>query len=465
MRHFVTALLNPFLYWLAWIIIPLIMEVIPAFGSFFLLIWRTKHLKDRASQETMHWPEIVLIVPVYNSEASLEKCLASIYHSTYPNDRMQVYLVNNHTPDNSFAAFSRAQKTMPDLRMQWLNADQGKSRALNLAIYNSEGKYIINIDSDGALEPSALERMVRRFESDTRLDCQTGTVLTAPEEIMAYPTVKARLLRRLEFCEYAQAFMAGRNYASAFNAMYTLSGAFSAFRIEAIRSSHLYNTETISEDTEITFQMKYLQHQRVEICPDAIFFTGPIEDMNKLYIQRQRWQRGSLEVARMYPQSKLAVHRMFSDVNVKTMMYDHTFAFPRLIWYLALIFLLFIGYSSKLVLVSMGAIFAFYIACGYLYYAIAQYLMKPFEGLRRFYLAQWPVIALLPFFNFMLFFVRFAGVINSIGTESSWRTRTLTEEKEEAAHTLHSDMNRLAALRLRLVKAVNNDDTDEEEGA
>ena len=34
----------------------------------------------------------------------------------------------------------------------------------------------------------------------------------------------------MEFMEYAQAFLAGRNYASELNAIYTLSGAFSAFR-------------------------------------------------------------------------------------------------------------------------------------------------------------------------------------------------------------------------------------------
>ena len=30
---------------------------------------------------------------------------------------------------------------IPDLRMQWMDAEQGKSRAMNLALYNSEGKY------------------------------------------------------------------------------------------------------------------------------------------------------------------------------------------------------------------------------------------------------------------------------------------------------------------------------------
>lgn len=98
--------------------------------------------------------------------------------------------------------------------------------------------------------------------------------------------------------EYAQAFLAGRSYASEMNAVYTLSGAFSAFRKSAVLKSWMYNTDTICEDTHITFQMRYRQNERVEVCEDAIFFVDPIEDVNKLYTQRQRWQREVLRLPR-----------------------------------------------------------------------------------------------------------------------------------------------------------------------
>ena len=67
---------------------------------------------------------------------------------------------------------------------------------------------------------------------------------------------RKKLFRKLEFVEYAQAFMAGRNYASRKNSLYTFSRAFSAFRLSTIRHTRLYNTDTIAEDTEITFQIK-----------------------------------------------------------------------------------------------------------------------------------------------------------------------------------------------------------------
>lgn len=456
MNDIMTNFINPFFYWIAWITIPILVEVIPSIASFFaLLIHRKRH---RKAEDPIIWPDIVLVIPVYNSEKSLEQCLKSIVDSDYPNEHIEIYLVNNKSSDNSFEAFRRAQERYPELRMSWMNSGQGKSRALNLAIYNSHGKYVINIDSDGMLEKSALTRMIRRMENEPEVTGLTGSILTTPDEIEEVKSFGGRLLRRIEFCEYAQAFLAGRNYASEKNRMYTMSGAFSAFRLDTIRKSRLYNTETISEDTELTFQMRYLFNERVGICADALFFTDPIDDVDKLYTQRQRWQRGSLEVARLYPQSKLKLSRFAKDVNVRTLLYDHTFAFPRMIWYLALIYLMMNGYSSMVVISAFLAIMLFYVLCGYLYFFIAGYLLKPFPETRKYYRKQWLKVALLPLYNFVVFFIRFAGIINSMNTKSSWKTDTLSKEWDKFADTARATFEKLSNGLMRFRQIINYED-------
>lgn len=134
------SLANSFIFWAAWIIIPLIMEVLPAIGSFIILIKRK--IAAGKVKKPIIYPEISIIVPVYNSQDTLEECIRSIYESDYPNDKIRVFLVNNKGTDNSFSVYTECQKKYDGLHMQWLNAEQGKSRALNLAIYNSDGKYI-----------------------------------------------------------------------------------------------------------------------------------------------------------------------------------------------------------------------------------------------------------------------------------------------------------------------------------
>lgn len=434
----IKTILNSFLFWGGWIIIPFIMEIVPAIGSVFLLARRGLRYKAKMKPISVY-PDISLIIPVYNSADTLYQCIESIDGSSYPNDKIRIFLVNNKGQDNSFEVYAECQKKFPGLHMQWMNAEQGKSRALNLALYNSDGKYIINLDSDGLLEKNALVNMITRFESDTDLNCMTGAILTVPEQIQKYKGFFPRLLRNLEFMEYAQAFLAGRSYASELNSVYTLSGAFSAFRKSAVLKSWMYNTDTICEDTHITFQMRYRQNERVEVCENALFFVDPIEDVNKLYTQRQRWQRGSLEVAKMFMDKTFKLRYFIKNISVKTLLYDHTFAFPRMIWYLALICLMFIGYSGKVILISTGIIFALYILVGYLYFITASYYLKINKEVRKYYLKHWWCVMLLPAFNFIVFFIRVAGIINSIQTDSAWKTKTLTQECKTFADVIKGD--------------------------
>ncbi len=449
------SIANSFIFWAAWIIIPIIMEVIPAVGSVIILIKRK--IASGKVKKPIIYPEISIIIPVYNSQDTLEECIRSIYDSDYPNEKIRIFLVNNKGTDNSFTVFTECQKKYDELYMQWLNAEQGKSRALNLAIYNSGGKYIVHIDSDGVLEPSALTRMIDKFEDNPKINCMTGAVMTRPDLIEDYPHGISRLFRKLEFMEYAQAFLAGRNYASDLNAIYTLSGAFSAFRKSAILKSQLYNTDTLAEDTQITFQLRYLQKDRIYISEKSIFFVDPIENVDKLYTQRQRWQRGSLEVSKMFIGSDMKVRQLFKDVNVKTLMYDHTFAFPRMIWYLALICLLFIGYSGKTILMATAILFGIYTVCGFAYYLSTCGFLKDFKDLRKYYAKQWWIVPLLPFFNLVVFFIRLAGIINSINTTSAWKTRTLSEEADSFGETIKGDFAKYKARFAKLRGAFNAD--------
>lgn len=453
--NLLTDILNPFFYWLAWIVIPLFIEIVPAIGSFAIMFSAQK--KEKELEDPKIWPEIGLLIPVYNSEDSLLRCIQSINDSEYPNESIHIYLIDNGSADDSFGMYARAQYKYPSLQMQWLSSEQGKSRALNLAIYNGGGKYIVNIDSDGYLEKTALKRIVRQFEADNDIAGLTGTILTDPEGIEKTERFWKKLFRKLEFVEYAQAFMAGRNYASRKNSLYTFSGAFSAFRLSTIRHTRLYNTDTIAEDTEITFQIKNRLKKKIGICVDAIYVTDPIEDMNKLYTQRQRWQRGSIEVSEMYQEKSLDIKNTFKDEDIRTLLFDHTFAFPRMLWYVALIYLIMIGYSSQVVVVSMISIFAFYILGGYLYYFVCLNILKPFKDLRQYYKKQWLIVGILPFYNLLTFFIRFAGIINAIKTPGSWKTNTLTEERLAFKGEIDSDAKFLSRIFKKVSDAVNDD--------
>ncbi|TAH65375.1 MAG: putative glycosyltransferase, exosortase G system-associated [Anaerolineaceae bacterium] len=441
-------------FWMVWILIPLIVEITPALINFFILI--KKRIVSRTKKKLDFYPEITLIVPVYNSADTLRECIESIVHSDYPNELIYVILVNNESKDNSFEIFQDCQRENPELMINWLNSEQGKSKALNLALFNSAGKYIIHIDSDGTLHPKALKNVVRKFEHESNTHCITGVILTNSKMIDETENFGLRLLRKAEYFEYCQAFLAGRNYQSEFNNIFTMSGAFSAFRKSAILQTQLYNTDTVGEDTHVTFQVREKLKLKVKLCENAFYYVDPIESFDRLYTQRQRWQRGEIEVAHIF--LKKDVETLFKGVSnfaVRLLIYDHTFAFPRMIWYFALICLLFLNYPLKLIVFSSLLIYVLYSLSSFLFYLNIIGFMRDFKEERRFYIRKWYLVLIMPLYNFITFWFRFAGIINSIKEDTSWKTRTLTQERAAISDRVSKDFNWIIQLINKIKRKIS----------
>lgn len=436
-------------FWAAWIILPLLVEIIPSIGNFFVLVRKKIRLTLHPIKDLGFKPSITLIIPVYNSGGTLYRCIESIYLSTYPVECIEVLLVDNGSKDNSFDEFQRAQIDFPDLGMWWIYSNQGKSKALNKAIYNSNGKYIMNIDSDGILQQDALYNMVKQFEAQPDVDCMAGVILIEPALIEKTKGFTKRMFRRMEFMEYAQAFLAGRNFESEHNSMYTLAGAFSAFRKSLLVNTYLYNTNTICEDTHISFQVRDVLKRKMRLCPNAIFMVDPIENLNKFYTQRQRWQIGELEVANMFMKNKMKnpLIGFFTSTPMRLIILDHTFAFPRMIWYFALFAVGCINYNFSNVIKANILIYALYVLVAFLYFCNVTSFLDEFKDLQKYYMRNIICILFMPLYNLFSFFVRFAGIINSIKRKSSWKTKTFTEEMEECTNIVTNDWTWIYAIR------------------
>ena len=92
---------------------------------------------------------ISVIVPVYNVEAYLEKCVNSILHQTYEN--IEVILIDDGSTDNSGAICDAL--AADDSRIKVLHkSNGGVSSARNLGISVASGAYICFVDSDDWLD-------------------------------------------------------------------------------------------------------------------------------------------------------------------------------------------------------------------------------------------------------------------------------------------------------------------------
>ncbi|MCE6029127.1 putative glycosyltransferase, exosortase G system-associated [Lactiplantibacillus pentosus] len=424
-------------FWITWALIPIVVEIIPSIVSTAKLMHRQRRMpKLKAPQK---WPWVTIIVPVYNSEDTLFDCIRSIDRQTYPKQAMQIILANNQSTDDSFGAYARAQDAFPNLFLRYVNTDKGKARALNAAIYESIGSYVINIDSDGLLEPNAVKNMVLRFESDNSIAAMTGAVLPQRQLVQQVSGWWHRLLAKNEYYEYAQAFLSGRTIESFRDQLFTMSGAFSAFRREVLMETFLYDTDTIGEDTDMTFQIRTRLGKKVVICANAIFYVEPISGFAELYTQRQRWQRGELEVAQNYMAQTASLRGFFKDFLVRRIMIDHTFTFPRMIWTFATLVLIAFGYSMLVVGLSYLLIYGLYVLVGVINFISVGILLKPYPAERRFYSRLWWLTLTLPIYMFLTGWIRLVGVINAMTTHATWRMRGFSEEWHQLIAVLRDD--------------------------
>lgn len=107
--------------------------------------------------------KISIIIPIYNAEKYLEKCINSIIVQSLK--EIEIICVNDGSTDNSLNILADFKKK--DERIRIINQDNsGASKARNVAIKNAKGKYCLNIDSDDWIEQEYLKDIYERSEKD-----------------------------------------------------------------------------------------------------------------------------------------------------------------------------------------------------------------------------------------------------------------------------------------------------------
>ena len=114
---------------------------------------------------------ISVIVPVYNVENLVGRCLESLVNQTF--NSYEIIVINDGTKDSSMDVVSKIAQKHPDLIKVFEQENSGLSVTRNNGIDLSVGKYIYFIDSDDYIKPETLEMMynfAEKFQCDYVID-------------------------------------------------------------------------------------------------------------------------------------------------------------------------------------------------------------------------------------------------------------------------------------------------------
>ena len=116
-------------------------------------------------------PEVSVIVPVYNVEKYLERCLNSLVNQTLEN--IEIIIVNDGTKDNSEEIIKKFMEKYPQKIVYLKKENGGLSDARNYGIPYVKGEYIAFLDSDDYVEKDIYKEMyeLAKKENSDMVEC------------------------------------------------------------------------------------------------------------------------------------------------------------------------------------------------------------------------------------------------------------------------------------------------------
>lgn len=108
--------------------------------------------------------KVSIIIPIYNAEKHLTKCINSVINQTYQN--IEIILIDDGSTDNSSEICKEYQKKYTNIIYKKIK-NSGVSHARNTGISLANGDYIFFIDSDDYIEFESIELLVKNNKPDT----------------------------------------------------------------------------------------------------------------------------------------------------------------------------------------------------------------------------------------------------------------------------------------------------------
>lgn len=251
---------------------------------FFLVTFlenKKKIVTRKGSIKLSFYPAVTVIVPCWNEEKTIVKTVQSLLDLNYPQDKLEIFLVDDGSADNTWAVIKTFEK-YSNIKI-FKKENGGKHTALNLGLENLKTDFIGCLDADSIADKESLVRIMSYFEKDET------TMAVAPSIIANNPTT---IIQHAQKAEYYMAVYVKKMLAF-LGAIHVTPGPLTIFRKRVFDELGPYRHAHNTEDMEIAYRMQK-NHYKIEQCNDAYVYTNTPTTVYKLYKQRLRWIYGFL---------------------------------------------------------------------------------------------------------------------------------------------------------------------------
>lgn len=251
---------------------------------------------------------VSILIPAYNAEKTIHRCLDSVLAQTYCD--LEVIIVNDGSKDSTLAKLQMYERK--DGRIKVIDqVNSGVAAARNTALNNAGGEYILYVDADDWIERDAVERLLNKMGEDIDIVFCSSDHAQTPEdterEIQPEYEVWDHDRQILEFIMHKR--MTGMLWNKLIRRRLTVGISF--------------NEKTgYGEDAEFLWQI--LKKSEKMFLTNEVLYHHVLEDTSishlsfseKKYSAIPMWERINEEVARDYPQLILQAKNTLMRVAV-----------------------------------------------------------------------------------------------------------------------------------------------------
>ncbi len=144
------------------------------------VIGKYREVYEKALQPSVVGPTVSVIITAYNLEQYLPACIESVVSQDYTD--WELIIVDDASPDACGRIADEWADKDPRIKVLHNRQNAYLAEARNIAIRASTGRYIMPLDADDKLGPSALRLLVGGLEADPGVDIATGSMAVVEED-------------------------------------------------------------------------------------------------------------------------------------------------------------------------------------------------------------------------------------------------------------------------------------------
>jgi hyaluronan synthase len=174
------------------------------------------------SVEMAYSPSLTVIIPAYNEGPMVRKSIDSVAAALYPHDRLEIFVVDDGSKDDTWLHIQAAAKNYPSLVTPLrFSGNRGKRAALEAGFRRAHGEIVVTIDSDSVIARDTLLAITGPFR-----DPKVGAVAG---KVVVYNRSQGVIPRMLQV-RYVLSFDFLRAVQSSYGTVYCCPGALAGYR-------------------------------------------------------------------------------------------------------------------------------------------------------------------------------------------------------------------------------------------